>query len=514
MRADYGRGILKQMEEMEARMIEQIAQMEKKHAANVTKVENHYEELLRKSNERWEEKCEGYKKQAEESGNKVAELEEKVERLEEEIGRLKSKGKNNSGNSSLPPSTDEKPSRDKAANEYNGRKKSGKSSGGQTGHPGRTLRIDETEQRLREKGIEIQVEHVGKPGKEHKKRLVLDLNTSVTARELRFYPDKEGKYAIPSRYTGEVIYGDKIKALTVFLYGQGVTSLERIEEMLVCLSGQALRPSQGTISNWLKEFDRLSKPELNRLEETLLDAPVVHTDSTNVTTNGCQSYIRNFSTDEAVLYTAMPKRSHKALSEITFLKKYAGILIHDHETALYKYGVEHGECNVHILRYLRKNTEDTEHIWSGEMAAFLVRLNSMRKECILQGVRCFSPAQITDFEKQYDDILNKAGQESIEKPCRFQWASKAEQALLKRMQKYKANHLLFLHDFNVSFDNNMSERDLRKCKNRQKMSGGFRTQHGCSMYCGIMSVIETCKRKAVSIFDSLLNIFAQKPALI
>ena len=40
------------------------------------------------------------------------------------------------------------------------------------------------------------------------------------------------------------------------------------------------------------------------------------------------------------------------------------------------------------------------------------------------------------------------------------------------------NHLLFLHDFNISFDNNMSERDLRKCKNSQKMSGGFRTEAG------------------------------------
>ncbi len=479
----------------------------------MTKIENHYEELLRKSNERWEEKCEGYKKQAEESGNKVAELEDKVERLEEEIGRLRSKGKNNSRNSSLPPSTDEKPSRGKAANEYNDCQKSGKNIGGQTGHPGRTLRIAETERRLREKGIDIQVEHVGMPGKKCKKRLVLDLNTSVIARELRFYPDQNGKFTIPSKYTGEVIYGDKIKALAVFLYGKGVTSLERIEEMIFCLSGQTLSPSQGTISNWLEEFDRLSKPELKKLEEALLDAPVVHTNNTNVTTNGRQSYIRNFSTDNAVLYMAMPKKGHEALSGISFLKKYTGILIHDHETALYKYGLGHGECNVHILRYLRKNTEDTGHMWSGEMAAFLVRLNSLRKECILEELRCFSPTQIADFEREYDDILNKANQERIEKPCWFQWAFKEEQALLKRLQKYKANHLLFLHDFNVSFDNNMSKRDLRKCKNRQKMSGGFRTQRGCSVYCGMMSVIENCKRKALSIFDSLLNIFAQKPAL-
>lgn len=38
----------------------------------------------------------------------------------------------------------------------------------------------------------------------------------------------------------------------------------------------------------------------------------------------------------------------------------------------------------------------------------------------------------------------------------------------------KRNHLLFLNDFGVPFDNNMSERDLRKAKNRQVNSWAHR----------------------------------------
>lgn len=34
-------------------------------------------------------------------------------------------------------------------------------------------------------------------------------------------------------------------------------------------------------------------------------------------------------------------------------------LVHDHETALYHFGTAHVECNVHILRYLTKNSEYT-----------------------------------------------------------------------------------------------------------------------------------------------------------
>ncbi|MCI8584217.1 MAG: transposase [Dorea sp.] len=68
-----------------------------------------------------------------------------------------------------------------------------------------------------------------------------------------------------------------------------------------------------------------------------------------------------------------------------------------------------------------------------------------------------------------------------------------KRALLGRMEKYSHNHLLFLHDFSLPFDDNISERDLRKAKNRQKMTGGFRKGSGQEMYCSIMTIIETLK---------------------
>lgn len=46
--------------------------------------------------------------------------------------------------------------------------------------------------------------------------------------------------------------------------------------------------------------------------------------------------------------------------------------------------------------------------------------------------------------------------------------AKQEEALLNRLEKYRENHLLFIKRSEVPFDNNISERDLRKVKNRQK----------------------------------------------
>ena len=73
------------------------------------------------------------------------------------------------------------------------------------------------------------------------------------------------------------------------------------------------------------------------------------------------------------------------------------------------------------------------------------------------------------------------------------------------------SHLLFLRRFDIPFDNNLSERDLRKVKNRQKMSGGFRDESGRDMFCSILSFIETCKRRSLPVFQSICAVFNNDP---
>jgi len=58
----------------------------------------------------------------------------------------------------------------------------------------------------------------------------------------------------------------------------------------------------------------------------------------------------------------------------------------------------------------------------------------------------------------------------------------------------------------------MSERDLHKCKNRQKIAGGCRKNTENDMYCWIMSAIETLKRKNMQVMENLIKIFEGTPA--
>nr|WP_314610715.1 transposase [uncultured Lachnoanaerobaculum sp.] len=82
---------------------------------------------------------------------------------------------------------------------------------------------------------------------------------------------------------------------------------------------------------------------------------------------------------------------------------------------------------------------------------------------------------------------------------------------MRRMRKYSYNHLLFLHDFSIPFDNNISERDLRKAKNRQKMAGGFRKESGHKMYCSIMTIVETLKKRNMGIIENIRKLFTGTP---
>lgn len=127
-----------------------------------------------------------------------------------------------------------------------------------------------------------------------------------------------------------------------------------------------------------------------------------------------------------------------------------------------------------------KNTEDTGNKWLSEMISLLCGMNKARKSAMEQGETSF-PAD--------------------------------EKKLLNRMRKYGHNHLLFLHDFDILFDNNMSEGDLRKVKNRQKMSGGFRKESGHEMYCSILTIIETLKRRKMGILENIRKPFMGTPAI-
>lgn len=437
-------------------------------------------------------------------------LREENRLLMDDNARLKSIINNDSTNTSLPPSTDQKGG--KPANTFNGREKTGRRAGGQKGHRGTTLTKSDIEEKIKGGRCRHEVRSIGdvSSGK-YITKYVLDISITPVITELRIYADKKGRFPVPPEYRSDVTYGADIKSLAVSLYSEGVMSNDRIAAFLNAASGDALGLSEGSVYSFCRKFSERAQESIRHLEEGLLNRAVVATDATPVTVNGIQDYIRNISTEETVVYHALKDKTIESLKNLPFFAAYGGILVHDHETALYHFGTDHGECNVHLLRYLKKNTEETGNKWSGEMAGLLRRMNHERKELIKAGIPSFHGEAAEAFEREYAALIRKGREEN--KTTSRRYAKEDERKLLNRMEKYSHNHLLFLHNFSVPFDDNISERDLRKAKNRQKMAGGFRKDSGHEMYCSILTMIETLKKRKMGTIENIKKLFMGTPAI-
>ena len=444
---------------------------------------------------------------------RIKELEAENEALREDNERLKSIINNNSNNSSQPPSGDQKPSH-KKANEYNGREKQGRKRGGQKGHVGKSLSRAKVEELISSGKVEHQIIEVDKPqdgSGEYISKYECDLKTVAVVREYRYYRNEKGIYNIPQEHRPDVRYGNDLRALAVAFYNIGVMSNERIKDLLNAMSDYIWQLSDGFVYDAISRFSRSIDKDLESLSTDLRNQAVLQTDATFITVGGVQSYIRSISSTRSVLYVGMDKKTIECLKKVPVIKNYQGILVHDHETSLYHFGTGHAECNVHLLRYLTKNSQDTGNKWSDKMKSLLTRMNNERKMLLRQGIHSFEKQRIADFEKEYDAILAEGQKQNTQ--TRPRWASQDENSLLNRMRKYKENHLLFLHRFDVPFDNNLCERDLRKCKNRQKISGGFGMNSGRDMACRILSFIETCKRRSIHLLSAIRQAFSS-PVLL
>jgi transposase len=78
-------------------------------------------------------------------------------------------------------------------------------------------------------------------------------------------------------------------------------------------------------------------------------------------------------------------------------------------------------------------------------------------------------------------------------------------ALFNRIDARLDDYLRFAHDPTVPFDNNASEREIRMCKLRIKVSGSMRSMRGAKEFCRIRSYLQTTKKHGIDWLDALTD---------
>lgn len=395
----------------------------------------------------------------------------------------------------------------KAANEYNGRKKSGRKSGKQNGTPGHTLTRETIDKYLKEKGAEHEVICQGNMGAFFDQnpfisRYELDFKVTPVVREYRFYYPKEINEAfynvVPACFRSSVFYGSSIKSLVVYLSDVASVPVRKIRDFLNDVLDMPV--SEGTVYNFMTEFSQKAAPSLELIRSTLQNQEVLCTDATYISLDGNLAYIRVITNNNTSFYYPMKTKTIDELSEEEILKEFKGVLVHDHETALYHFGRWHQECIVHLLRYILQCEDITHHAWCSEMRDFFYMLENKRKS---EG-RPFSEKEGDETKRKYLEIMQKGREEN--KDLDSKYYKGIESTLLNRLEKYADNHLLFIKDLSIPFSNNVSEGCLRKAKIKCKVSGCWRTFKGLKRYCNSLSVIETCRKRKLPLFETIRRI--------
>ena len=137
--------------------------------------------------------------------------------------------------------------------------------------------------------------------------------------------------------------------------------------------------------------------------------------------------------------------------------------------------------------------------------------NQIKQEAIEKGRTCLRATEYAVMKEAFDTLLSlgETENELLYGVVGKYFARVDEAKLLRRFRKYEKNVLLFLYDFNVDFTNNLSERDLRLVKGHLKMSGGFRSQEGASLFCRFQTVYQTIRRMGADILENMNKIFSR-----
>lgn len=442
---------------------------------------------------------------------KIAELEKVVQQQAARIAELEKRLNKNSSNSSKPPSSDGlgKPPRTMSLRE-NGKR----NSGGQKGHKGETLKQIQSPDIIKKHVVltcpDCRCSLLSTPVIGIVKRQVFDIpppKIEVTEHqaEVKYCEccDKTITAAFPAGVLAPAQYGEVIRSWSVYYQYQHFIPEDRLQQLFSDLYGIQLATAT------LTGYNRIAFDALAAFEESVLSAvktaAVKNLDETGFRVAGKTQWLHVASTKTATYYHVSPKRK-------SLLDGLSGTVIHDHWKSYYNLeGVEHALCNQHHLRELKAITEHDKEPWAQAMT----RLLRVALRCRHFHEHHAVPlARIKRLTNIYNKIIRDGLVYHEELPPLPSKGKQGRQPrrtghnLLLRLFHYKQDVLRFLHDPAIPFTNNDAERDLRMMKCKQKISGGFRTDHGAEQFARIRGFITTVRKQGLGIISSIRSIFS------
>lgn len=425
---------------------------------------------------------------------RVVDLEALVKELLSQISRLTIK--KNSSNSSIPPSID------LLRKNRSLRTQSGKKPGGQKGHTGTTLTMIETPDEIHKlipdycnecgeglEDIEAQFES---------KRQVVEI-PPIKPLYIEYQSHSKictcgykqiGDY--PCNVTNHIQYGASVEAMIGYYSVYQYTPFKRLSKLFKhCFN---LPISQGSIDNKLKRLAVKALPVYQAIKAQIEMSTQVGGDETGAKINGKKGWIWTWQNEVVTFISASFNRGYETIEKL-FPKGFVNAILNSDRwnPQLKTHAKGHQLCTSHLLRDLKYLIELEKSKWAESMKQLLLKAIELKRQ---YAQYASDNPLVMEIENMMDVLV--AEQLDKSKTLTFQ----------KSMIKNREYIFTFLYYAEVPPDNNGSERAVRTIKVKQKVSGQFKT--GQDAFCIIRSVIDTCIKNKVDVFETLKRI-AQMP---
>ena len=442
-----------------------------------------------------------HKKEMHEAKQTIKRLETENKKLKEKLSKYE-KPQKDSHNSSIPPSQESISSKE-IRRTRTLRRKSGRKSGGQQGHPGTTLATRQTPDII----------EIHKPAFCPDCGRVLDDSKSVLIGKMQVID-----IPMPLPQTTEhwyfknicacghhiqcecpncrITYGPNIRASIVYLAHVQCLPFARICEAMKDLFNLSI--SQGTIQTILKEAGNKAEAPYEEIRKRICSSKVTGADETGAHVD--KEHHWNWIFENPLLTYVFQKKS-RGLDAID--SKFPdglpdSVLVTDRHSSYFNMNVRtHQVCLAHLLRNVQYLTElNPNQDWSKRFSDILHQAIRLKKNTPFALI---TERMVTDIKNKMSQLLNESLTHLDDEFERFK----------RGILKVKDYLFTFLTEETVPYDNNASERGVRKIKIKQKISGCFRTNEGADIFAMIHSIAETAKKNNKSKFNAILAVINQ-----
>jgi transposase len=407
-----------------------------------------------------------------------AELRARLDRLERLLSR-------NSGNSSMPPSTDDLPGRTPPADKsapggVAGKRKRGK----QPGAPGAYLawrdEPDDTVPHMPrgvcECGADLTDGQDLGVARSHQQHEVPAMSAQCVQHDLHAVRCGCGQVHVASRPDGladaAVSYGPNLQAWCVYLLVVHAIPVARCAQLVASLTGVA--PSVGWVHSLLTRTAATLAEVDKRMRALLTLAYAVCCDETpiRVGRRRAKRYLLVACTRWYTWYH-LGDRSLDTFKDFG-LGDLTGVVVHDryqnYDAAVFA-GLVHQLCTAHILRDLADAAECYPHAqWPTQIADALrdlVHATNTARQAGLAGI----DGQLRQVRLDWIRAGVAVGLSEVDRNPNPKGKQPPGRCLLEMLRDRLGDVVRFAHDLKVPATSNQAERDLRPAKTQQKISG-------------------------------------------